>query len=85
MKYLEELSPGCFFDFKADKFILSSDYKTSGQDKKYKCVSVINGFIRWFKGSEVVERLDLYYQDEDKNLVLVKEHKNEYSENTNIP
>lgn len=77
MKYLEELKPGQLFSYKNDRFVLTSDYTKSN---KRSCISLNNGFVHWLLDNTIVELLELYYRDQDGNIVAVKEYKNEYSE-----
>lgn len=79
MKYLEELKPGQLFSYKDNRFVLTSDFTKSN---KKSCISLTNGFVNWLSDNTVVEVLDLYYRDQDGNIVAVKEYKNEYSEKT---
>lgn len=79
MKYLEELKPGQLFSYKDNRFVLTSDFNRSN---KKLCISLTNGFANWLLDNTVVELLDLYYRDQDGNLVAVKEYQNEYSEKT---
>lgn len=86
MKYLEEIQPGSFFSYLNDKFILTADYKLNKKIKQYNCISVINGTNRWIDENTIVDLLHMYYQDDDKNLVLIKEyeHNDDFDKNKNI-
>lgn len=79
MKYLEEIKPGQLFSYKENRFILTSDFTKSN---KRSCISLNNGFVSWLPDNTVVDLLDLYYRDQDGNIVAVKEYKNEYTEKT---
>jgi hypothetical protein len=81
MKYLEELNSGDLFLWNNDKFILTTDFKKSKEDKSKKmAINIHNGFIQWIIEDAIVEDLDLYYRDKDANIVALKERKNEYTE-----
>ena len=47
-------------------------------------VSIDNGTCKWFQSTEEIEILDLYYRDKDGNILLVKEYKDDSTENKNI-
>lgn len=83
MKYVEELKPGDLFLIKNDRFILTSDYRLS-KDDRYKRLSVNigNGFLQWIDDGQIVDTTDLYYRDKEGNIIALKEMKNEYSEKT---
>lgn len=86
MKYLEEITPGSFFSYLNDKFILTADYRLNKDHKKYNCISVTNGSNRWLEENTIVNLLQMYYQDDEKNLVLVKEyeHNDDFDKSKNI-
>lgn len=83
MKYIEELKPGDLFLLKNERFILTSDFRLS-KDNRYKRLSInINtGFLHWFDDNNIVDNLDLYFRDKEGNIIALKEIKNEYSEKT---
>lgn len=83
MKYVEELNPGDLFLNNNQRFILTSDYKLS-KDNRYKklAINISNGFAHWIDSSEIVEIVDLYFRDKEGNIIALKEIKNEYSEKT---
>lgn len=83
MKYVEELKPGDLFLLKNDRFILTSDYKISSENRQKRLsVNINNGFLQWIDDDAAVEVTDLYYRDKDANIIALKEIKNEYSEKT---
>lgn len=86
MKYLEELTPGSFFSYNNEKFLLTSDFRLNKSQKKFNCINISNGSNRWIEDNITVEVIYLYYQDEDKNLVLLKEyeHNEDFEKNKNI-
>jgi hypothetical protein len=87
MKYLEELNAGDLFLWNNDKFILTTDFKQSKEDKSKKmAINIQNGSVQWIIEDAIIEDLDLYYRDKDANIVALKERKNEYTEkNNNFP
>ena len=70
MKYIEELDSGEFFCVDNHKYIMSTDVKVNG---KRMAISVQNGGIRWFAPEAVATIQDIYYRDEENNILLVKE------------
>jgi len=84
MKYVEELSPGDFFQFKNNKLILSSDFKKNKTDFSHRAISIENGSSIWMNNTDIVDVIDLYYRDKEGNILLVKEYKDEFTENKNI-
>lgn len=86
MKYLEELTPGSFFSYNNEKFLLTSDFRSNKDQKKFNCINISNGSNRWIEDNTTVEVIYLYYQDEEKNLVLLKEyeHNEDFEKNKNI-
>lgn len=83
MKYVEELKPGDLFLIKNERFILTSDFRLS-KENKYKrlSVNISNGFLQWIEDDKIVESLDLYFRDKEGNILAIKETKNEYSDKT---
>ena len=85
MKYIEEINPGDIFTWKNQRYILSSDYRPfKNGTTRHMSVSIENGSCKWFKSDEIVDILDLYYRDKDGNILLVKEYKDDNTENKNI-
>jgi hypothetical protein len=83
MKYIDELKPGDLFLVNNERFILTSDFRLSKQDKyKRLSVNISNGFLQWVEDDKIVESLDLYFRDKEGNIIALKEIKNEYSEKT---
>lgn len=83
MKYVEELKPGDLFLVNNERFILTSDFRLSKEDKyKRLSVNISNGFLQWVEDDKIVESLDLYFRDKEGNIIALKEIKNEYSEKT---
>jgi hypothetical protein len=72
--YIEELSNGDCFDFKNNKYVLSSDHKRSGERL---CLSLIDGSSRWLKGDTIIEKTQLFFMDKDNNIIAIKESKKE--------
>lgn len=69
MKYIEELSPGSIFEYQNHKYVLSADFKQQKQIPKKMCVSIHNGHIHWLGDNEIVEQVELYYRDNDRNIL----------------
>ena len=85
MKYIEEIQPGDIFIWKKQRYVLSSDFRPFKNNKtRHMSVSIDSGTCKWFQSTEEVEILDLYYRDKDGNILLVKEYKNDSTENKNI-
>lgn len=83
MKYLEEIKSGDLFLYNNNRFIITTDYKKSSNHSiKRMCVSIENGSIHWINDDAIVGGLDLYYRDNDGNILALKEIKNEYSDQT---
>ena len=80
MKYIEEISPGDLFIVNNARYILSCDYKIVSKNKIEKmAISIQDWSVKWFGASEIVDIVDLYYRDDDGNILLVKEYKDGYS------
>lgn len=69
MKYIEELSPGDTFVLDDKIFLLSTDFKSSGQRM---AISFSNGFPTWLKAETMVENLPLFRLDKDNNIIPIK-------------
>ena len=70
MKYIEELEAGELFVIDKKKYIISADFKSNGSRM---AVSLNTGQVQWFKPDSVCQIQDLYYRDEENNILLVKE------------
>ena len=70
MKYVEELESGDFFNVDHHKYVMTTDVKANGQRM---AVSIQNGSIRWFAPETVSTIQDIYYRDEENNILLVKD------------
>jgi len=84
MKYIEEINPGSCFVHKNKKYVLTNDFKFQHNQKYNYCIFIENGFGEWLAENSVIQLLDLYFIDADKNIVPLKESKNDNSENKNI-
>jgi hypothetical protein len=71
-KFIEELSFGDSFSFLNDHYILSTDYKKSGDRLGF---SLIDGKPRWFKTNDIVNPIPLFTMDKDSNIIAIKETK----------
>lgn len=69
MKYLEEIATGESISFEDHKYIVTSDYKRSGDRL---CVNLSTGFSKWLKSNDIVDVCPVYFLDEDNNIVAVK-------------
>lgn len=77
MKYIEELTSGSIFRCEDGTFVLSADFKKNNKDTKRMCINIDNGHIQWKYETDIVEYLDLYFRDDDGNILPLKEFKNE--------
>jgi hypothetical protein len=84
MKYLEELVFGDFFTYQANQFLLTCDFKLKSQAKYHLVISISDGLSKWFKADTIVEQLDLYYYNEEKHMVALKESHSDIDKNQNI-
>jgi hypothetical protein len=73
-KFIEELDSGDFFELENNRFILTSDYKKSGDRL---AINTLNGNSRWFKSDCHVFVLDLYTMDSENNFMPIKEAKSD--------
>lgn len=71
-KYIEEMNCGDSFNFHNDTFILSTDFKKSGDRLGF---SLISGKPRWFKTNDIVNPIPLFTMDKDSNIISIKESK----------
>lgn len=82
MQYIEELKPGDCFEYKNSYYILSSDFKNNGNRL---CLSLIDGFSKWFNGDCIVNLNDIFTLDKDSNIIAIKERsKDDNTKNQNI-
>lgn len=72
MKYIEELNPGSLFQFKNTNYVLGIDFKQQKDCTKRMCIDISNGHVAWLKSNEIVDYLDLYFRDEDGNILPIK-------------
>jgi hypothetical protein len=70
MKYIEELDAGSIFDLNNNRYVLGADFKSNGNRM---CINIKNGFVQWLASNEVVNQIELYYRDEEGNILPVKE------------
>lgn len=75
MKYLEELAPGSVFLYQKNKYFLSSDFKYVANNIKKMCLNFDNGSSQWIESNTMVDLLDLYYRDNEGNILALKEYK----------
>lgn len=84
MKYIEEINPGSCFVYKNKNYILTNDFKFQHNQKYNYSILIENGFGEWLPENSVIQSLDLYFIDGDKNIIPLKESKNDNAENKNI-
>ena len=70
MKYLEELCSGDCFSYQENIYLLTADFKSSGQKL---CYNLRNGSCRWFEQNLIIEDEQLYILDTNNNFHPVKE------------
>lgn len=76
MKYLEELSTGDCFELKGSYYIVTTDFKKSGQKL---CLELKTGCGKWLKPDENVEHIDIFTFDKDSNIIAIRERAKEQS------
>ena len=81
MKYIEELDSGDAFSYKNHIFILTSDFRNSGERKG---ISLTDGLCRWFNGNTVCELIDLFIIDKNSNIIKVKSDDKDAKKDSNI-
>ena len=69
MKYIEELDNGDTFELDNNFYVLTSDFKKSGDRLSY---SLQNGSPKWLSSQTIVEAVPLYFLDRDNNTVAIK-------------
>jgi hypothetical protein len=74
MKYIEEISIGDCFILENNKYILTTDFKKSGQRM---CVDLVDGSIKWIQGNTIIDQIDIFTVDKDTNIIAIKERKKE--------
>jgi hypothetical protein len=72
MKYIEEISIGDCFILENNKYILTTDFKKSGQRM---CVNLTDGSIKWIEGNIVIDQIDIFMVDKETNIIAIKERK----------
>lgn len=82
MKFIEELACGDCFTINNESFIITTDFK---RNNNRLCVSLKDGFTRWFESSTMVEPIQIYKLDKDNNIIPFKETvKDDITQNTNV-
>lgn len=84
MKYIEEIDFGDLFSYNDKKYILSCDFKKHKNSKKHMCVSILDGSIKWFESDTIIDVVVLYHRDNEGNIFLLKEFKDDFSKDKNI-
>ena len=77
MKYLKELGGGETFKLDNDIWLVTNDFKASGQRL---CYNVQNGFARWIKPDNLIEILPLYTLDSDNNVIPIRQYEKQDSQ-----
>ncbi len=70
--FIEELEFGDCFFIDSKYYVLGIDHRKDG---KKLCVSLIDGSPRWFKGNNIVEKIQIYTMDKDNIIIPIKETK----------
>ncbi len=73
MKYIEELNPGSCFLHKDIPFVLTLDFKKSGQKN---AINLINGSNNWLDGSTIIEEIKIYTIDKNNNIIAINPDNN---------
>lgn len=69
MKYLEEIEPGDCFNIGDTIYILTTDFKKSGDRLCYK---LHNGTPQWISSNQIVDINPIYTLDKDNNISPIK-------------
>jgi hypothetical protein len=70
MKYIEEIQNGDCFEYQGNKFLLTADFRKSGDKLAY---NLFNGLAKWFNSQDIVVLCPIYTLDANNNIVAVKE------------
>lgn len=70
--YIEELEIGDCFVLKDAPYILTCDSKSSGSRL---CIKLSTGEPRWFNGDSMVQKMAIFYTDQEGSIIAVKETK----------
>lgn len=81
MKYLEELKPGDVFFYRENILVLTIDFKFKDQHKYCYAINVNSGSGVWLPDNITVESTEIYYIDQDKNIIPVKHNSNDDTKN----
>lgn len=74
MNYIEELASGETFCIGEEKFIVTTDFKKNGSRL---CINLDDGSHRWLKSSEIINKMPVYYIDNENNILPLRKLKNE--------
>lgn len=74
MRYLEELKPGESFRFNHKVFILTCDFKSSGNRL---CFCLEDGSPSWLPANSEVENEPIYILDQNNNILPIKKYDNQ--------
>lgn len=84
MKYLEELTGGSCFSYNNKNYLLTKDFRKRAENTEFFCIDIKTGFVQWMQGNIIVKEINLYYLDDDKNLIAIKEYDDEFTKNKNL-
>lgn len=69
MKYIEEMESGSIFAIGDKKYLISSDFRVRNSTKQKMAINIGTGLVQWFDENTMVENVDLYYRDQDGNIL----------------
>jgi hypothetical protein len=70
MKYIEELTAGDTFESNGLIFLLTVDFKKSGDKLAY---SLLDGSPKWFSSQAIVEAVPVYKLDNENHTIAIKQ------------
>lgn len=68
--FIEELSTGDCFELSNNLYIITCDYKKDGSKM---CIDLRSGQSRWFKSDLIINKIGIFYTDQDSNIIAIKE------------
>lgn len=68
--FIEELDNGDCFASSGELFIVTTDYKKDGSRSS---VNLNSGASRWFKADTIVNKISIFYTDNESNIIAIKE------------
>ena len=81
MKYLEEIKAGDSFFYDNIPYILTYNFKQNKQttSTSHACIRIDNGSMEWLDSSTIIDSIDLYFIDKDRNIIQLKQNKDDNS------